>query len=139
MSRVLAVDPGSRRVGLAVSDPGELIAQPLRTLEAGSGLTQAVCAIAREMEVGAIVVGLPVEMSGREGPAAAAARDLGAALAGASGLPVEYVDERLTSVQAERSMAAQGLSSRRRRGRTDEVAATLILQQFLDKRRRTRA
>src|SRR5690242_3339230 len=110
MGRVLAVDPGSKRVGVAISDPTGTIAQPLSVLpaEPAETLAERLAAVAREHEVTRLVVGLPRRMDGGQGPEALAARALADALRRASGLPVTLVDERLTSVAAERALLAGG-------------------------------
>jgi putative holliday junction resolvase len=134
---VLAVDPGSRRVGLAVSDPSGTIAQPLATLDAEplDTLPERLAAIAARYEVTRIVVGLPRRLDGSVGPEAKAARALAGAVRKASRLPVEMVDERLTTAQAERSMIAGGVRRSRRRATIDGIAATLLLQSHLDSKR----
>ena len=133
----MAVDPGSRRVGLAVSDPSGTIAQPLPTLaaEPQDTLAARLAEIAREHEASRIVVGLPLRLDGSSGPEAKAARILAGAVRRASGLPVEMVDERLTTAQAERSMISGGVRRARRRATIDGVAATLLLQSHLDSKR----
>ncbi|MDQ6772013.1 MAG: Holliday junction resolvase RuvX [Candidatus Dormibacteraeota bacterium] len=138
MTRVLAVDPGTKRVGLALSDPSRTIAQPLASLpaEPSETLPGRVAALAAENDVGDIVVGLPRRLDGSNGPEALAARELAGALRQASGLRVTLVDERLTSVAAERALLAAGESRRRRRELSDRVAAALILQQHLDREAR---
>jgi putative Holliday junction resolvase len=138
MARVMAVDPGSRRVGVAVSDPTATIAQPLSTVaaEPAATLVQRLAALAREQEVARLVVGLPRRMDGGQGPEAKAARALADDLRRATGLPVTLVDERLTSVAAERALLAGGASRARRRQLSDQVAAALILQSHLDAARR---
>jgi putative Holliday junction resolvase len=138
MARVMAVDPGSRRVGVAVSDPTATIAQPLSTVaaEPAATLVQRLASLAREHEVARLVVGLPRRMDGGQGPEAKAARALADDLRRATGLPVTMVDERLTSVAAERALLAGGASRARRRQLSDQVAATLILQSHLDAERR---
>jgi putative Holliday junction resolvase len=131
--RVLAVDPGSRRVGLAVSDPLGLTGQPHSVLDAEApGLIAEIGRVAAELGVERIVVGLPVSLNGSEGPAAAAARRFAAELAAATGLPVEMFDERFTTVSAERVLAAARLPGRRRRAVRDRVAAAVLLQAYLD-------
>ena len=134
---MLAVDPGSRRVGLAVSDPTATIAQPLATLDAEPQDTLALrlAETARLNEVKRIVVGLPRQLDGSMGAAARSARALAHALRKASGLPVELVDERLTTAMAERSMIEGGVRRSRRRATIDQVAATLLLQSHLDSKR----
>jgi len=133
---VLAVDPGSRRVGLALSDPTGTIAQPLTTLDAEpqGTLPERLAGVAREHEATRIVVGLPRRLDGSFGPEAKAARALADAVRKASRLPVEMVDERLTTAQAERSMISGGVRRARRRATIDGVAATLLLQSHLDTR-----
>jgi putative Holliday junction resolvase len=134
MGRVMAVDPGSRRVGVAVSDPTGTIAQPLAVLpaEPAETLVARLVQVAREQEATRLVVGLPRRMDGSHGPEARAARTLAGELRRASGLPVALVDERLTSVAAERALLAGGASRARRRQLSDPVAAALILQSYLD-------
>ena len=134
MSRVLALDPGSRRVGVAVSDPTGTIAQPLMSVpaEPAATLVARLSALAREREAERLVVGLPRRMDGGAGPEAKAARALADELRRATGLPVALVDERLTSVAAERALLAGGASRARRRQLSDQVAAALILQSYLD-------
>lgn len=135
--RVLAVDPGSKRVGLALSDPTGTIAQGLTTLDAEplETLPERLAAIAREKEAGRIVVGLPRRMDGSYGPEAKAARELASQLRKAAKLPVELMDERLTTVEAERSLREAGVHGRNRRQRVDRVAAALLLQAHLDRNR----
>jgi putative Holliday junction resolvase len=131
------VDPGSKRVGLAVSDPTGTIAQALSTepAEPAESLASRLAEIAKFQEVGRIIVGLPLRMNGRHGPEAAAAQELAGALRKASGLPVELVDERLTTAAAERSLIAGGVRRDKRKLAVDRVAATLLLQAHLDRKR----
>lgn len=137
MGRVLAVDPGTRRVGIAVSDPTETVAQPLTSLpaEPAGTLVERLVELAREQEATRLVVGLPLRLDGSMGPEAKAARTLADRLRRASGMTVSLVDERLTSVAAERALLAGDLSRARRRRLSDQVAATLILQSYLDRKR----
>jgi putative Holliday junction resolvase len=137
--RILAVDPGTVRVGLALSDEGETLASPLTTLRPGRDLGARVARAARDAGAELVIVGLPRRLDGTEGPEAASARELAAEVAG-RGLPAELWDERFTSVMAEAAL----LQSRPGRGRraaaarraaTDRVAAALLLQSFLDSRR----
>lgn len=131
--RVLALDPGSRRVGVAVSDPLRITAQPHSVLDAEDpDLMGKIARLGADLGVERIVVGLPVSLNGTEGPAAVAARTFAAAVAGATGLPVELADERFTSVSAERVLVEAGLSGRRRRAVRDRVAAAVLLQAYLD-------
>ncbi len=134
--RVLGIDYGERRIGLALSDPLGLTAQPLQTLPNREGKTVAVLVeLARAHGVARWVVGLPRHMSGGEGSKAAEARAFGDRLAAASGLPVEYADERLTTLAVQRMLAETGMSGAKKRAVTDKLAAALILQTWLDRRR----
>jgi putative pre-16S rRNA nuclease len=135
--RVLAIDPGSKRVGIAISDPTGTIAQPLATIDAEPPETLAsrLSDIAAQKEAKRIIVGLPRRMDGSHGPEAKAARELADSLRKASGLPVELVDERLTTVAAERSLIAGGVRRDKRRATVDRVAAAILLQSHLDRKR----
>ena len=132
--RVLAVDLGSKRVGLAVSDPTGTIAQPLATIpaEPRATLAERLADVAREREATRIVVGLPRRMDGSFGPEARAAREVAEELRKASRL----VDERLTTVAAERSLLAAGMRREKRRANIDRVAAGILLQSHLDAKKR---
>jgi putative Holliday junction resolvase len=133
MGRVLAIDLGSRNVGVAISDEGQVIAQPLGRLpaEPRETLAERLVALAAKHEADEFVVGLPRRLDGGSGPQAHAARILAGRLRELSGGVVCLVDERLTSVQAERSLLAAGESRARRRELSDQVAAALILQHHL--------
>jgi putative Holliday junction resolvase len=135
--RILAIDPGSKRVGVALSDPTATIAQALTAMPAEplATLPARIAEMARDHEAARIVVGLPKRLDGSRGPEAKAAQELAAAVRAASGLPVELVDERLTTVAAERSLIAGGMRRDKRRLSVDRVAATLMLQAHLDRRR----
>jgi putative Holliday junction resolvase len=135
--RTLAVDPGSKRIGLALSDPTGTIAQALATIpaEPADTLASRLAEIARSQDARRIVVGLPLRLDGTHGPEAVAARQLAHGLRQASGLPVELVDERLTTAAAERSLIAGGVRRAKRRQTIDGVAATLLLQGHLDSKR----
>ena len=131
---MLAVDLGSKRVGLALSDPGRIVASPLRTLDAEphATLAERLAAVIREVEAEEVVVGLPIRMDGAEGPEARSARTLAESLRKLARVQVRMLDERLSSAAAERALLAQGASRKRRRELSDQVAATLILQSFLE-------
>ena len=133
----MAVDPGSKRVGLALSDPSATIAQALTTVSAepAGTLASRLAQLAHNHEAKRIVVGLPRRLDGTSGPEAVAARGLADAIRRESGLPVELVDERLTTVAAERALIADGVRREKRRLSVDRVAATLMLQAHLDRRR----
>jgi putative holliday junction resolvase len=136
--RVMAVDPGTKRVGMAVSDPEGIIAQPAGWLPAtpAETLVERLAAKARELDVQEMVVGLPRRLDGRLGPEGKAAHELAAKLRQNLRLPVTLVDERLTSVAADRELIAAGERRSRRRELSDQVAAALILQTYLQQRRR---
>jgi putative Holliday junction resolvase len=132
--RVLGVDPGSRRIGLALSDPTGLLASPLSVVQrTGSSRTalEEVARIARENEVVQIVIGLPIGLNGREGPAARAARRDAEVLTTLVEVPVELHDERFTTVTAQRLGRERG---RRvdRATEIDKLAAAVLLQSWLD-------
>lgn len=139
MGRVLGVDLGARRIGLAVSDPTGLIASPLRVVERSGDPAadrDVIVAAARAEDAATVVIGLPKELSGRTGPAAGAAlEEVDALRALAPDLTFAVVDERLTTVIAQRSLIEAGVSRRRRKGTVDKVAAAVILQSYLDARR----
>ena len=136
MSRVLAVDLGERRIGLALSDSSGTLASPLRTLEVTGDPDRdrlAIVSAARDAEAQVIVVGLPRSLSGRDGPAARRARAEASALAEVAGeIRVELHDERFTTRDADRALAAAGTRRRERRARVDAAAAAIILQSYLD-------
>ena len=137
MPRVLAVDWGARRVGLAISDPTGLLATGLPTLTV-TGRDDAVRRVteaAREHEAGRIVVGLPLKMSGERGEAAEQAEAFAAALGAASALPVELLDERLTSALSTRRLHESGLRGKKARARVDQGAAVALLETWLDRAR----
>jgi putative Holliday junction resolvase len=136
--RVLAVDPGSRRVGLALSDESRRLASPLRTLEAEplATLSERLAAVAREVGAVELVVGLPRNLDGGSGAAAASARALANQLKVSTRLPVSLLDERLSSVAAERHLVDQGVRREKRKKLVDQLAATLILESFLERKRR---
>lgn len=130
--RVLGLDHGSRRVGLAVSDALRITAQPLEVVARARAVTR-VKEIMAEYQIKEIVVGLPTSLNGSEGPPAVAARDFGAEIALATGIEVTFVDERFTTVTAEKAMLEAGAKRQVRRESLDKVAAAIILQAFLDR------
>jgi putative Holliday junction resolvase len=132
--KILGVDYGQVRIGLAVSDPDRKFSFPLASYTRRDRQADAehFRAVVSAEEVGSIVVGLPVHLDGHEGRAAAEARRFGAWLAEATGLPVSFYDERFTTVEAETALWDAGLSHRERRARRDKVAAQILLQTYLD-------
>jgi len=135
--RILALDLGDARIGLALSDPLGITAQPLGNVDARSPAADVrrVRAIIAEHEVVTVVVGLPLHLSGESGPRAEQARKFARRLADAApGVSVELWDERLTTAEAERAMIAGNVRRRRRREVIDSLSAVLILQSYLDAR-----
>lgn len=134
--RVLALDIGEKRVGVAVSDPRRTVATPLTVLDAAR-LSGDGTELARLLEdyddVDLLVVGLPRSLDGTEGKQAVRVREIADRVSARVGLPVRFVDERLSSVEAQRRMAEAGADSRARRGSVDMVAASILLQCFLDR------
>lgn len=133
-TRLLGVDSGAARVGLAVTDPDRKFAFPLTTYERRSREQDAAYfrALVAEEALGGLVVGLPVHLDGREGVKAVEARAFGRWLAEATGLPVVFWDERFSTVEAEAALWAAGLTHKRRKARRDRVAAQIFLQAYLD-------
>jgi putative Holliday junction resolvase len=138
--RILAVDFGLKRAGLAISDPMQIIATGLETVPYKSRqvLVQRLVAIIRENEVVRLVIGLPRNMDGSEGAMAKLARSLMRDLEARISIPIVAWDERLSSLQAERALREMGISSRAtKRGEVDRLAAVFILQSYLDSLKRT--
>ena len=136
--RLLAVDWGEKRIGLAISDPEQRVATPLATLTRRTGKRFPMQQLRAHLDTHApvgIVVGLPLEADGTEGDAAGAARAMGTLLAEKTGLPVVYRDERMTTARALSTVREMGGSTRGRKGEVDQLAATLLLQQYLEERR----
>ena len=138
VGRILGVDLGARRIGLAVSDPSGIIASPHGTIERSGDSHRdrvAIVAAANDAEASIIVVGLPREMSGRMGPAAKAARaEVEALRVLAPTLQFELVDERMTTVIAQRSLIDAGVRRKARKQTVDKVAAAVILRSYLESR-----
>jgi putative Holliday junction resolvase len=132
--RVLGLDVGDRRIGVALSDETRTLASGLPTLERVGPRKdlQAVAALARRHGAGEIVVGLPRNMNGSIGPQAEKVQAFGEALKPVARVPVRYWDERLTTVEAEQILIERDVSRQRRKGLVDQVAAVLILQGYLD-------
>jgi putative Holliday junction resolvase len=133
-ARVLGVDPGAARIGLALSDELGYMAHPLQTLRSGAEAENAlgIAAVASEKQSPAIVIGLPRNMDGSEGPAAAKSRSLAAALGPLTKARVILWDERLTTVAAARRLHEAGRDTRSQRSVIDQAAAVQILQDWLD-------
>jgi putative pre-16S rRNA nuclease len=136
--RWLGLDVGSRTIGLAICDEQEVVATPLRTLErrGGDADLEAVAAVMQETESTALLLGLPLEMSGAEGDAVLRVRRLGQRLTARLACPLEYWDERFSTVAAERALLEANVRRSKRRKVINHVAASLILQSFIDARGR---
>lgn len=133
-TRILALDPGTKRIGVALSDELGWTAQPLETFE--RKFLEADIAHIKELilrhEVREVVVGMPVQMNGRVGPAALSAQQFVDALQAAVGVPVVVWDERLTTKAAEQMLIEADVSRKKRKGAVDRVAAALLLKSYLE-------
>jgi putative holliday junction resolvase len=139
--RVLGIDFGERRIGLALSDPTGTLASPLPTLKRRMGKRPPLAALAElaaKHEVEAVVMGLPLTLAGEDSDWTRTVREVGDSLSRRAGVPVHFIDERFTSVAAERMVRTSGLPRRKRESkeRVDAGAAVLILQNWLDGQRR---
>ena len=134
--RILGLDVGDRRIGLAISDPNGQVAVPLRTLHrtAQDGAVDAIAALVAEENVEAIVVGLPLRLDGTAGSQAESVEEFVRQLLPAVNVPVTLWDERLSTVQAEQLLRRDGLPSRKGKAEQDSLAAAIILQGYLDSR-----
>jgi putative Holliday junction resolvase len=132
--RILALDIGEKRVGLAVSDATATVATPLKVLPAAEveGVASSFRRVLEDYEPDLILSGLPRSLSGAEGPQAQRVRAVATRVGERCGLPVAFSDERLSSAAAKRAMREQGMHEREMRGKLDAVAATLFLQAYLD-------
>jgi putative Holliday junction resolvase len=136
MMRVLALDVGDRRVGVAISDPTQIIARSLKVIQGGSRQEDlaSVARLVEEYEVEKVVVGYPRSLDGEAHAQAEKVERYAAGLAEALNVPVLLWDERFSTVSAERLMREAGLRGRKKRERIDAVAAAVILQDYLDSR-----
>lgn len=134
--RIMALDIGEKRIGVAVSDPGERVASPIAVLPAAEVLQNAPSfrRLLEDWEPELLVCGLPMSLAGEEGPQAQRIREQAQRIAQAAELPVEFSDERLSSQEAKRSLREKGLSEREMRGKVDMIAACVFLQAWLDAR-----
>lgn len=134
--RILALDIGEVRVGVAVCDPGERVASPVCVLPAAEVVS---CAkpfrrVLEDWEPALLLCGLPYTLSGEEGPQAERIRKAAAQISAACSIPHEFTDERLSSAEAKRSLREKGLSEKQMRGKVDMIAASVFLQAWLDAR-----
>ncbi len=136
MARILAFDYGKRRIGLAISDPTGVVAQGLDTFERTRVREdlEKLAEIARAREVGLLLFGDPRNMDGTLGAASEGVRVFAGRLGRLSGLPVEFWDERLTTVEANEVLAAEGVPFEKRRKLVDRVAAVILLRSYLEAR-----
>ena len=128
------MDVGGKRIGVAISDEGQILSSPWGMVEQGKRSIAEIGRIARETGAVAIVAGLPTGMSGREGAQAAETRRFAEEVELEHGYPLSYWDERLTSTQAERMLVDAGMRRKDRRSQIDALAASLMLQSYLDAR-----
>jgi putative holliday junction resolvase len=134
--RVLGLDLGDVRIGVAISDDDRRMAMPLGTIHTGAPADlKAVASLVEEHVATAVVVGLPLSLTGERGPAAVKAGSFADALRSTLDVPVELHDERLSTVEAERALRQAGVGGRERRSVVDRSAATVILQAWLDAHR----
>jgi putative holliday junction resolvase len=137
-ARILALDLGKRRIGLAVSDPLGITAQGLPNLVRKNKRTDlaALEALIQEWQVGRILMGNPINMGGSEGRQSGWVREFGDAIVRRTGLPVEFWDERLTTVEASRVLRQSGIGIEKRAAAVDRLSAVILLQSYLDSVRR---
>ena len=132
--RILALDPGTKRIGVAVSDETKTIAQPLEWIPAEpfAGFLERLKHLLVEKEIDLVLIGLPRNMNGTYGPAAQKAEAFAAALRSAITVPIKMRDERLTSLQANKMMIQGGVRRDKRKEKVDKMAAAILLQSYLD-------
>ncbi|MCI0524044.1 MAG: Holliday junction resolvase RuvX [Acidobacteria bacterium] len=134
--RVMAVDYGSKAIGVAISDELRLTVRPLATIRREkrkyAQVIERIGALITEHEIGTLVVGLPLNMDGTRGPAVERVESFIEDLRRSLSIPIVTIDERLTSYEADQMMREMGMNERERRARSDEYAATIILQDYLD-------
>jgi len=138
LSRILAIDYGTVRIGLAVSDPLRIIATGLRTIANTGGSIDEIMSIIAEYEISEIIVGNPLLLSGKESRTSADVHAFVRRLTERTGKPVTLIDERYTSVMAQKSIIAMGMKKkeRQKKARIDEIASAILLQGYLDSRSR---
>ena len=132
MGKLLGLDHGDKRFGIALSDAGKVIATPRQVVEGVAALWDAIGSLVEEEDIEAIVLGLPLNMDGSEGPRARKVIEFSRELEKRTGLQVYFWDERLSSFEAENALSEAGVYGRRRKGKVDMVAAQIILQGYLD-------
>ncbi|HUS15381.1 MAG TPA: Holliday junction resolvase RuvX [Chloroflexia bacterium] len=132
--RVLAIDPGRKRIGVAISDELQMVARPLPAIQARgrNADAAALAALVRAEGVGQVVVGLPLPLHGTAGPQAGRVQKFGDYLATQLAVPLTYWDERFTTVEAGRLLSQAGIPPRKQRDHIDSAAAAVLLQSYLD-------
>lgn len=138
MPRILAIDHGTVRIGLAISDEMELVASPLKTVDAQHEAEREIVRVVREKHISRIVIGMPFHMNGQKGGAAERVENFATRLGKAlqHEVPIDFVDERLSSVEAEASMTRAGITGKRERNEiVDQLAAVVILQDYMNSQR----
>lgn len=135
IGRMLGLDIGERRIGVAISDELGMIASPVGMIPRASDVVAEVRSLIAKYNAVGLVAGLPIGLSGREGPQAALVREFTDALAAEIDVPLDYWDERLSTAVAERSLIEGGTRRNKRKERVDAVAAAVILQGYLDNQR----
>lgn len=138
--RYLCLDPGRKRIGVAVSDETGLIATPVGVIQVGdrAQVFKQVLRHIEEQEAGKLIIGLPLHMNGDEGIEAGRAREFARQLSRLTPIPIDFMDERLTSVEADRLMQEAGVKREKRKANIDARAAAIILQTYLDVERSER-
>lgn len=141
LKRILGIDPGEKRIGVAISDPLAITAQGLPTIlsKSSSEAVLEICKITREYKVEKIVIGLPLNMDGTEGEQAKLAYQLGAQLEDLLDVPIIFRDERLTSRQAEAVLLDADVRREKRKEHIDKLSAQIILQSYLDEQEERKA
>jgi putative Holliday junction resolvase len=132
--RIVGLDVGERRIGVAVADEGVRVALPVTVVERRElpADLDAIARLVQEQEAEAVVIGLPISLNGSLGPQAEAVKSFGQDLAARLSLPIEYWDERLSSVEAQRRLASAGHRGPKAKARRDAAAAAIVLQSYLD-------
>lgn len=134
--RFLGLDPGERRIGVAISDATGTIASPVEFIDRkAKNCDQRITDLCSEWGITGVVVGLPLSLDGTEGPAAVKSREFGLFVSELTGLPVSFHDERFTTVTAEQALLEGGVRRRTRTDKRDQIAAAVMLQGYLDRRR----
>ena len=133
--RLLGLDIGGKRIGVAISDEMGSIASPLTMIDARSNVAQQLDQLIKRYGISRLVVGLPIGLSGREGPQAQEVRSVAEALVESLGVELVYSDERMSSAVAEQALISQGTRREKRKQHIDAMAAAVILQGYLDHQR----